>query len=44
VLPIKEKAPMAQIQFKGKPFVQNHHLSVKYHELIPNPTFAIRGL
>lgn len=26
---------MAQIQFKGKSFVQNHHLSVKYHELIP---------
>nr|MBC8360260.1 site-specific DNA-methyltransferase [Candidatus Desulfatibia profunda] len=26
---------MAQIQFKGKPFVQNHHLLVKYHELIP---------
>ena len=26
---------MAQIQFKGKCFVQNHHLLVKYHELIP---------
>jgi len=26
---------MAQIQFKGKAFVQNHHLLVKYHELIP---------
>ena len=26
---------MAQIQFKGKPFVQNHHLLVKYHELVP---------
>ncbi len=25
---------MAQIQFKGKPFVQNHHFLVKYHELI----------
>ena len=25
---------MAQIQFKGKPFAQNHHLLVKYHELI----------
>jgi hypothetical protein len=25
---------MAQIQFKGKSFVQNHHLLVKYHELI----------
>ena len=27
---------MAQIQFKGKSFVQNHHLLVKYHELIPH--------
>lgn len=27
---------MAQIQFKGKTFVQNHHLLVKYHELVPN--------
>jgi len=27
---------MAQIQFKGKQFVQNHHLSVEYHELIPD--------
>jgi adenine-specific DNA-methyltransferase len=26
---------MAQIQFKGKAFVQNHHLLVKYHELVP---------
>ena len=26
---------MAQIQFKGKSYVQNHHLLVKYHELIP---------
>ena len=26
---------MAQIQFKGKSFVQNHHLLVKYHKLIP---------
>jgi len=25
---------MAQNQFKGKSFVQNHHLLVKYHELI----------
>ena len=25
---------MARIQFKGKPFVQNHHLLVKYNELI----------
>ena len=26
---------MAQLQFKGKSFVQNHHLVVPYHELIP---------
>ena len=28
---------MANIQFKGKAFVQNHHLQVPYHELIPQP-------
>ncbi|MDP3997630.1 MAG: site-specific DNA-methyltransferase [bacterium] len=26
---------MPQLQFKGKQFVQNHHLAVKYRELIP---------
>ena len=26
---------MSLIHFKGKPFVQNLHLSVKYHELVP---------
>lgn len=26
---------MATLSFKGKTFVQNHHLSVKYHQLIP---------
>jgi len=26
---------MAILNFKGKPFVQNYHLTVKYHELIP---------
>jgi adenine-specific DNA-methyltransferase len=26
---------MAQLQFKGKAFVQNYHLAVKYHELVP---------
>lgn len=26
---------MAQVQFKGKMFVQNHHLLVKFHELFP---------
>jgi len=32
---------MAQIQFKGKSFVQNHHLLVKYHELIPNKSKSL---
>lgn len=27
---------MPSIQFKGKSFVQNHHLAVPYHELVPN--------
>jgi len=26
---------MASLQFKGKAFVQNHHLTVKHHELVP---------
>jgi adenine-specific DNA-methyltransferase len=30
-----EALDMAQLQFKGKTFVQNHHLLVKYHELVP---------
>ena len=35
-LPRKTKrGSMAQLQFKGKTFVQNHHLLVKYHELVP---------
>ncbi|MCL5971080.1 MAG: site-specific DNA-methyltransferase [Firmicutes bacterium] len=28
---------MPTLQFKGKSVVQNHHLNVKYHELIPLP-------
>lgn len=27
---------MPNIQFKGKSFVQNHHLAVPYHELVPD--------
>jgi len=27
---------MAQINFKGKTFVQNHHLAVKFHQLVPD--------
>lgn len=26
---------MATLNFKGKSFVQNHHLAVKYHQLVP---------
>ncbi|MBM4135572.1 MAG: site-specific DNA-methyltransferase [Nitrospira sp.] len=26
---------MATLSFKGKTFVQNHHLTVKYHQLVP---------
>ena len=26
---------MATLSFKGKSFIQNHHMAVKYHELIP---------
>ncbi|MDD3807441.1 MAG: site-specific DNA-methyltransferase, partial [Candidatus Marinimicrobia bacterium] len=26
---------MAILNFKGKPFVQNYHLTVRYHQLIP---------
>ncbi|MDI6809088.1 MAG: site-specific DNA-methyltransferase [Candidatus Eisenbacteria bacterium] len=32
---------MATLQFKGKPFVQNYHLTVKYHELIPKKTKSL---
>ena len=27
---------MPTLNFKGKTFVQNHHLAVKYHQLIPD--------
>ena len=27
---------MTQINFKGKTFVQNHHLAVKFHQLVPD--------
>lgn len=26
---------MANLSFKGKTFVQNHHLAVPYHQLVP---------
>src|SRR5215210_3450331 len=32
---------MPTLQFKGKTFVQNHHLAVKYHQLVPNKKFSL---
>jgi len=32
---------MATLNFKGKPFVQNYHLQVKYHQLIPRKAKSI---
>lgn len=34
---------MATIHFKGKSYVQNHHLTLKYHHLVPNPTASLTG-
>jgi adenine-specific DNA-methyltransferase len=32
---------MPTIHFKGKTFVQNHHLAVKYHQLVPKKELSI---
>ncbi len=32
---------MATIQFKGKSYVQNHHLTLKYHHLVPDPAASL---
>jgi adenine-specific DNA-methyltransferase len=32
---------MPSIQFKGKTFVQNHHLAVNYHQLVPQKKFSL---
>jgi adenine-specific DNA-methyltransferase len=32
---------MAQLDFKGKTFVRNHHLLVKYHELLPDQSKSL---
>lgn len=34
---------MAQIQFKGKSIVWNHHLGVEYHELVPDKSKSLTG-
>jgi len=32
---------MPTLQFKGKTFVQNHHLTVKYHQLVPKKELSL---
>jgi adenine-specific DNA-methyltransferase len=32
---------MPSIQFKGKTFVQNHHLAVQYHQLVPQKKLSL---
>ncbi len=32
---------MPTLQFKGKTFVQNHHLAVKYHQLVPQKKLSL---
>ena len=32
---------MPTLLFKGKTFVQNHHLAVKYHQLVPRPELSL---
>ncbi len=32
---------MPTLQFKGKTFVQNHHLAVKYHQLVPKNELSL---
>jgi len=32
---------MATIHFKGKSYVQNHHLTLKYHHLVPDPATSL---
>jgi len=32
---------MATLNFKGKPFIQNYHLTVKYHELVPQKAKSV---
>jgi adenine-specific DNA-methyltransferase len=32
---------MATLNFKGKSFVQNYHLTVKYHQLVPKPSKSL---
>ena len=36
-----KEGKLPTIQFKGKSFVQNHHLSVPYHQLVPNQSQSL---
>ena len=38
-----KEGKLPTIQFKGKSFVQNHHLSVPYHQLVPNQSQSLTG-
>ena len=33
---------MPTLNFKGKTFVQNHHLAVKYHQLVPKSELSLQ--
>lgn len=35
---------MPTLHFKGKTFVQNHHLAVKYHQLVPKKQLSLMDL
>ena len=35
---------MPTLHFKGKTFVQNHHLAVKYYHLVPKRELNLMGL
>src|SRR2546429_7993793 len=37
----KGEFKMPTINFKGKSFIKNHHLTVKYHELIPDEAASL---
>jgi len=34
---------MPRLSFKGKVFVENHHLAVPFHELLPVRNKGLRG-
>ncbi len=39
----RDSCPMPTLQFKGKPFVQNHHLTIPYHELVYSEKKSLNG-